>query len=161
MDNKPIAEDEVLECMSLYKKYYDMQNSVTKTMERFNKRGDYIKDVINRAIMDEHPWYSPTHAEEVESFYMEHNNFSLINYYFHGWRNEDDFTIIDRDGKLLHLSDGFPRRWYFENFEKELENGFKEYRANRTKIQKYELDKEAREKALSKLTVEERNLLGL
>ena len=86
------------------------------------------------------------------------------------WSIKQEIIFLDKNGSEWGLWEGVPTRWLYEDFEKEFTNGLKAYKEK--EIQKTAKKKEKKlknvvdqkglmEKVLSKLTKEERKVLGL
>lgn len=142
-------------------------------IEPINNRCEEIVNSLCKIFRRKLDWWHMGSGEANEisggSFDFSWEEFAEVTMYVSG------HMICDlKEGEGILLNEGFPLRFFFEDFEKEVEDGMikakerierekieKKEKAQAKKIRKLEVAKAAKEKLKNVLTSEERKALGV
>jgi len=136
-------------------------------LEPFNERMDYIVNKISEIFGGELKWWEwPWDSDSGVPFSPMDLNADFIQ--LDGeYRYDDDWVSILNNGEQVEFHWlKFPTRFLFEDFEQEVIDGIEKYKLKeqekKDKAKQQRLNKkEKKEKVLSKLTAEERKVLGV
>lgn len=146
----PITKEIILERNKLSSKINDRINYITKNIQAVFKQKGYVYlelDIKCRDMLEE--------LEETDFYYL---GGELYVHFLPGLDNYDNFIILN-DGADFDITTAFPIRWLFEDFEKELKDGRREYLKSQNKVEKDKVS--ILNNIKSKLTIEELKVLNL
>jgi hypothetical protein len=150
----------------------DAHKAYAQAVSKITDRMDYITRHCIKVVGGKFDWWD-WNSEDYEShsagdFMLSYDKETIQ---IRGlWTCTKNNVFIDKYGNEWGIEDGFPTRWLYEDFEEEFESGLKAYKekekqraanAKKTKKKNEEKKKALVAAAATKLTKEERKLLGI
>lgn len=147
--------------------YKDYLAKAGRLEDKIYKRIDYILKrcfaEIGKELKDGDWWFYSDDCAPISK----HIGKYVSGFEFHKYSPDNSPILIDRDGNIVEITDGFPSRWLTEDFEEELVRGVELYRKQQEEIKRKaaeesdKLKNSLKAKALAKLTAAEKRVLGL
>ena len=116
-----ITKEDLKELKELENKISTLEDKILPIREKFNLRFSYIMKTLEKNLGGKFSWCDYRNEGDIKASDLSEEEFTVIGeYYF------DNLSVID--GEIFDFCESFPTKFFFEDFEEELEEGVSKWK---------------------------------